>query len=153
MAAGTFQFYDQTPKTLGGGDIDSATIKVALVGSGYTPNQTTHTVWADVSAQEITGGGTTGYTAGGQALTSVAWGAVTKGQKLSSANLQWTAGASTLPTWKYAVMYVSGSWNGQTSPLIGYFEGESGSTVPATTDTNTLTISCPAGGWFDNTRP
>lgn len=41
------------------------TIKVALV-AGYTPDIDTHTVWADVSANEESG---TGYTAGGETLT------------------------------------------------------------------------------------
>ena len=153
MAAGTFQFYDQTPRTLAAGDFDSFTIKAALVGSGYTPNQDTHALWADVSAQEITGGGTTGYTAGGQTLASVVLTEITKGYKLASANVQWTAGAATLPGWKYAVFYVLGTVNGQVNPLFGYFEGESGSTIPATTDTNNLTLTCPAGGWCDFTRP
>ena len=156
MAAGTWQFYDQSPRTLAGGDVDSAVIKFALVGAGYTPNQDTNATWADVSANEITGGGTTGYTAGGQALSSIVFTEITKGYKFSSATVEWTAGADTLPTFKYVVAYIvaaAGAWNGQTNPLLGFFEGEAGGTVPLTTATNKVTINCPAGGWFDTTRP
>lgn len=49
-------------------DLDTDTIKVALVTSTYTPNQDTHQDFADVT-NEITG---TGYTAGGEALASKA---------------------------------------------------------------------------------
>ena len=50
----------------GGVDLDTDTIKVALVTSGYTPNQDTHEDFADVT-NEVSG---TGYTAGGAALAN-----------------------------------------------------------------------------------
>lgn len=153
MAAGTFQFYDQTPRTLAGGDLDSATVKLALVTSSYTPNQDTDDLWADVSANEI-GTTNTGYTAGGYTLTTLTLTEVTKGYKFSSDNAVWTAGSANLPVWYYAVMYISATWNGQVNPLIGYFLGDSTpANVPVTTTGNQLTIQCPAAGWFDNTRP
>lgn len=49
-------------------DLDTDTIKVALVTSSYTPDQDTHEDFADVT-NEITG---TGYTAGGAALANKA---------------------------------------------------------------------------------
>jgi len=52
----------------GGIDLDTNTIKVALVTSTYTPNQDTHEDMADVT-NEITG---TGYTAGGATITTPA---------------------------------------------------------------------------------
>ena len=155
MAAGTFQFLDATAKTfMGGGDLTTATIKAALVTSSWTPNQDTHDEWADASANGITGGGTTGYTAGGYTLLSPVLTEITKGFKFSSAAPTWTAGASTLGAWRYCVFYISGTVEGMTNPIIGYFLGDSTpADVPATTDGNTLTINCPANGWFDLTRP
>jgi len=50
----------------GGIDLDTDTIKVALVTATYTPNQDTHEDFADVT-NEVTG---TGYTAGGAAIGS-----------------------------------------------------------------------------------
>lgn len=44
------------------------TLRVALLNSSHVEDET-DTVWADVSANEVSG---TGYTAGGQALTGVA---------------------------------------------------------------------------------
>ena len=52
----------------GGIDLDTQTIKVALVTSTFAPNIDTEEDFADVT-NEITG---TGYTAGGQALTTKA---------------------------------------------------------------------------------
>jgi hypothetical protein len=52
----------------GGIDLDTDTIKVALVTSAYTPNQDTHDNFDDVT-NEVSG---TGYTAGGQALANKA---------------------------------------------------------------------------------
>ena len=47
-------------------DLDTQTIKVALVTSGYTPDQDTHEDFADIT-NEVSG---TGYTAGGAALAN-----------------------------------------------------------------------------------
>ena len=42
MAAGAVTLYDATAKTLmGGGDMTTNTIKLALVNSSYTPNSDT----------------------------------------------------------------------------------------------------------------
>lgn len=51
----------------GGIDLDSDTIVCVLLGTGYSPNRTTHALWSDISAQEIANGN--GYTSGGQALS------------------------------------------------------------------------------------
>ncbi len=51
----------------GGIDIDTDTIKIALVTSSYTPNIDTHEDFADVT-NEVEG---TGYTAGGATLAGV----------------------------------------------------------------------------------
>lgn len=154
MAAGTFQFYDATAKSLlGGADFTTNTIKLALVTSSYTPDQDTHNEWADVSANEL-GTTNTGYTAGGYTLTTPVLTEITKGFKFSSDNAVWTAGSANLPAWRYAVMYVSGTVEAITNPLIGYFLGDSTpADVPATTTGNQLTVQCPAAGWFDLTRP
>lgn len=49
-------------------NLTSDTLKMALLGSGYTPNLLTDIHWSDISAHEVTG---TGYSAGGVGLTSV----------------------------------------------------------------------------------
>jgi len=153
MAAGAFTFYDSTAKIfMGGADLTTTTVKLGVVAATYTPNSDTDDTWSDVSTNQISSTNT-GYTADGHTLTTPVLTEITKGFKFSSADVVITAGSSNLPTHKYYVMYVSGSVEGLTNPLIGYFEGVSGSTVPETTSGNTLTIAPSGDGWFDMTRP
>lgn len=57
-------------------DIDAGTMYCSLLKNTYTTQtaatigQATHTAYADISTYEVTGGGTTGYTAGGQNLSA-----------------------------------------------------------------------------------
>lgn len=97
-------------------DFDSDSIKVALVSSAYTPAQDTHDYWDDVVAFEVSG---TGYTAGGQALTSktVTYDSASNTTILDGADSVW---AGSTVTARYAVVYDdSGATNGQKA-LIGY---------------------------------
>lgn len=49
-------------------------------------------------------------------------------------------------------MYVSGTLWGMTNPLVGYFVGDSTpADIPLTTSGNSITVTVPAGGWFDIT--
>lgn len=63
MAEGDFiKYYDFPLQCMRGThDLENDTIKAALV-TGYTPDQSADTEWADISANEESG---TGYTAGG----------------------------------------------------------------------------------------
>jgi hypothetical protein len=151
MAAGALKIYTANAEDINITDLLSATVKLALVGSGYTPNSfdNGHDEWSDVSANEIANGN--GYTTGGYTLLSDAVINDSGGDYVigyDSADPTWTASGGDIPTWKYGVLYVSGSLWAKTSPLIGYFEGESGSTVAATPNGVTLTITVAATGWF-----
>lgn len=42
-------------------------VRIALLGTGYTPDMSAHTVFGDVSGSEVSG---QGYTAGGEALAN-----------------------------------------------------------------------------------
>lgn len=99
-------------------DYDSDTIKVALVGSAYTPNQDSHDYWDDVVANEVTG---TGYTAGGATLAgkSVTYDSANNVVVLDANDVVW---ASSTITARYAVIYDdSGATNAQ-KVLIGYVD-------------------------------
>jgi hypothetical protein len=99
-------------------DYDSDTIKVALVGSAYTPNQDTHDYWDDVVANEVTG---TGYTAGGATLAgkTVTYDSANNVIVLDANDVVW---ASSTITARYAVIYDdSGATNAQ-KVLIGYLD-------------------------------
>lgn len=153
MAAGTFTLYSKNKDDLRINDLTGATVKLALVSSSYTPNtdsSTGHSLWSDASGNEIANGN--GYTTGGVSLSSLAATAISGGFKFSSANPSWTASGGNIPAHRYYVMYVSGTLWGMTNPLIGYFLGDSApADIAATTSGNTLTVTCPSGGWFDAT--
>lgn len=153
MAAGTFTLYRSNLDDINPNDLVGATVKIALVSSSYTPDATNtgHDEWADVSANEIANGN--GYTTGGATIANDAASTSTNGFKYDSDDPSWTASGGNIPAWRYAVMYVSGSLWGKTSPLIGYFLGDTApADVPATSDGNPLTITVPTAGWFTVTQ-
>jgi len=154
MAAGSVLLYDTLAKYLMNGtvDLDAGNVNLALVTSSYTPDEVNDALWSSVSGNEIAAAN--GYSAGGIALASPVFAAITKGFKFSSANPAWTASGGSIAAWRYGVFYVNATVNSVVKPLIGYFLGDATpADVPATTDTNVLTVACPSGGWFDMTRP
>jgi len=110
--AATITAYDHLWKLLltGAVDLDTDTIKVALVTSSYTPSPA-HDEWADVSANEVATG--SGYTTGGIALANP----VTTNTTVDYDDIVWT---SLTKTFRYAVGYKSGSGGGLTNPLLFY---------------------------------
>ena len=154
MPAGILTLYSKNKDRLNPGDVAGAAVKIALITSVYAPDATVtgNSLFADVSANEISTAGQTGYTAGGIALATVVATGVTGGFKLSSSSPVWTAATGPIPAHRYYVMYVLGTLWGRVNPLIGYFLGDSTpADIPATTVGNTLTVTVPAGGWFDAT--
>ena len=83
-------------------DMDNDTFKCMLVNASYTPNFETHTNKTDVT-NEISG---TGYTAGGETLTSVAMTSSSDGTgtiKWDADDVSWTS--STLSAVRAGVIY------------------------------------------------
>lgn len=110
--AASITAYAHTWKLLltGAVDLDTDTLKLALVTSSYTPS-TAHDEWADVSANEVASGA--GYTTGGVTLASP----VATNDNIDYADVTWTA---LTKTFRYAVCYKSGSGGGLTNPLLFY---------------------------------
>lgn len=106
-------------------DLDTDTIKVALVTSTYTPNIDTHVFFSDVT-NEVSG---TGYTAGGASLASkVVSTDTTDDEGVFDANdVTWTTSTITA---RGAVLYKS-TGTSSTSPLICYFDFGSNQTSSA----------------------
>lgn len=96
--------------TTGEIDLNSDTLKIALVTSAYTPSAA-HTAWADVSANEVASGN--GYTTGGVALANP----VATNSNIDYDDVAWTA---LTKTFRYAVCYKSGTGGGITNPLLFY---------------------------------
>lgn len=152
MAAGTVTLFSKNKDDIRINDIVAATVKLALITSAWTPDATVtgNSVFADASANEIAAG--FGYSAGGVALASMVATAIAGGFKFSSANPSWSASGGSIPAHRYYLLYVVGTLWGMTNPLIGYFVGDSTpADIPATTSGNNLTVTVPAGGWFDAT--
>lgn len=123
---------------------NAANFKLALVGSGWTPNDATNEVFADVTS-EIAGGN--GYTSGGAALSGVALTQTGSTVKFTASPVVFTASGAGIPAWRRGVVYYSGTLNGKLNPLVGHFLGDSApADVPATTAGNTLTVTPHANG-------
>jgi hypothetical protein len=152
-APSAFQFYGNNLDLLKITDLTAATIKLALLASTYTPNTTNtgHTVYTDLTNELATANG---YTLGGATLATPSIPAFsTTGFDLFTGNASWTSSGAGLSAWRYGVVYVSGALWGITSPLLGYFTGDSTpADIPLTAVGNILQINCPANGWFTLTR-
>ena len=101
---------------LGGIDLATDTIKVALCTSSYTPDIDAHTVFSDIT-HEVTG---TAYVAGGTTLTtpSVTQDNTNNRGVFTADNASWTSSTITA---RYAIIYKS-TGVASTSPLIAYID-------------------------------
>ena len=92
-------------------NLPADTLKCALLTSAYVPSAD-HAVLADVVAAEAAG---TGYTAGGQALTSVTWSVAAGKAALHADDPAWT---TVTVTARYALIYAVKTVAGLTNPLL-----------------------------------
>jgi hypothetical protein len=148
MAAGNFILFGKNKGDINPNALVGANLRLGIVTSAYVPNVTAtgHSLWSEVSANEISGGGYAAATLTGAASAT----AGNDGFKLSSGNAAWTATGTAIPAHRYYVLYYFGTLWGKVNPLIGYFVGDATpADIPATTVGNSLTANCPATGWFD----
>lgn len=97
-------------------DWDTNTFKVALTNTA--PTASTNDFFNDIT--EITGGGSTGYTAGGTATTIT----VTRSSgtaKVAGTDVVFTGGASGMGPFRYAVLYKD-TGTSSTSALVAYWD-------------------------------
>lgn len=140
MATFTGKFYGLFFKSLLNKEIDFDTdaIKIILLTDSYTFDQDTHQYKSSLT-NEVTG---TGYTAGGQALTSVsvAYDTATNTIKLDAADPSWPS--STIAGVKKAAIYDSTPGTDGSRPLIAYLESD----TTLSTNSGTLSITFDAAG-------
>ena len=122
---------------------DSASIKVALMDSSYTPSQTANDFWNDVSAYDTDAvQAVTGYAAGGKTFSAATtlYNTAGSGKTITfdAPDIVWTT--ATLSA-SFAVLYKD-SGTTSTSPLLAYLDF--GANVPAVA--GDFTISWNAGG-------
>ncbi len=124
--------------------LPSGSFKVTLHTSSYTPSAA-HAVYADLTNELSTA---FGYTNGGLALSNVVVPLVTTNDaKFDADDAVWTASGGSIPVWRYAVIRRVGTVNTFVDPLVGYILGDiTPADIPATTDTNTLTLAFNAAG-------
>lgn len=145
MAANPWAIYGNALEKILDGtiDLDTDSFRMVLVGTGYTPNQSTNTAWSDISANEISG---TGYTANGKAITQ---GVSRSGLAITfdCDDQSWTS--STLSNVAYAVIVRDGDSNGALAagdiPLC-YCELEDGGSLSTTN--GALAVNINAAGVF-----
>ncbi len=119
-------------------NLNSDTIKVALIKSIYTPNMDTHVSYADVKPSEVAATGT-GYTAGGYALTNKTF-TYDPSLDVATLNADPINIAALNATARYAAIYRSGS-SDTASRLIGLIDfGED-----RTYASELFTLSFPTG--------
>jgi hypothetical protein len=127
-------------------DLDTHTFRIVLLTSAYTPNQNTHSTFADISAAQVSG---TGYTSNGLLITQ----AVAR----SGANVNFDcddrAWAASTITAKYAAIVRDADANGALvsgDDLLCFCDLEDlGGSVSTTAATFTITMN--AGGLFNLT--
>jgi hypothetical protein len=98
-------------------DMDTDTLKLALLTNAYTANVDTHDNFDDVSGSEVSG---TGYTAGGTALTSKAVTVDTTDDEgvFDADDVTWSTSTITA---RYAVLYKD-TGTPSTSKLIALYD-------------------------------
>lgn len=144
--AASITFYQSFREYIADGtiDLDTDTFKVTLHTSTYSPNASTHTVYADLTNELSTA---SGYTNGGATLASVTWtrsgGTVT----FDAADTTWNASGGTI-TARYAVIRKDGTANAIVSPLVAYILLDTTPADVAVTTGNTLTLAWNASGIF-----
>jgi hypothetical protein len=107
MAASNYYLFHGGKEAIGDGtiDLDDATagvFKSALVLSTWSPSLSADDVWGDISANEHANG--SGYTTGGEAVTSVTWTNSAGTMTWDIDDPTWTASGGAI-TARYHVLY------------------------------------------------
>jgi len=145
MPAGAFKVYGSAAEAIAKGtiDLDTNTFRMVLVTATHTPNQATHSTWADMSADEAVG---TGYTASGKLLTCT----VNRSALVVTFDCDDQSWAASTITAKYAVIVKDTDANGtiaSTDALLAYCDLETGGGSLSTT-AGTFAITINASGVF-----
>ena len=145
MPAGNWLVYGPALEAvLEASDLAANTFRMVLVTSAYTPNQSTHAAWSDISANEVAAGG--GYDTHGKLLTATS---TRSGLVITfdCDDQSWTASTITA---KYAVIVRDGDANAALAagdiPLC-YCDLETGG-GSVSTSSGTFAITINAAGVF-----
>lgn len=114
----TAKMYNLAFTALANKEIDwgSDTIKVALCTSSYTPSQSTHNYYDDIT-NEVSNGN--GYTTGGATLANKTEAFVGQVKQFKADDTSWSNSTITA---RYAIIYDDTPATAGTKPLIGYVD-------------------------------
>lgn len=144
MPAGAWKVYSAAMENIVDGalDLDTNTFRMVLVTASYTPNQNTHSTWADASANEVAAGG--GYSTHGKLLTCT----TTRSAAVTTFDCDDQSWTSSTITAKYALIVRDADANGalaSTDLLFAFCDLETGGGSVSTT-AGTLSITINASG-------
>lgn len=141
-ATGTMVIYHSWSVKMGeGANLSSDTFKLVLASSSYTPSQSTHDEYADLTNLVSTGNGYTSPTT----LSSCTWTQTSGTAKFDCADVTITASGGSVGPARYFIVYddtVAGD------PLVGYGLLDNTPADVTITDGNTLTIVWNSNGLF-----
>lgn len=123
-------------------DLETATVKMSLHTSSYTPNQDTHDFANDLT-NELSG---SGYAA--QTLAGVTYSYDTASQQVRLDFTDPTFAFNASSTWRYGVLWVDTAGASSTDPLIAYIDWESNQTSSVS---HTLTVAAAGLLYIDVT--
>ena len=145
MPAGAWKVYGTAVEKIGRNtlDLDAGQYRMVLLTSAYTPNQNTHSTFADISAAQVTG---TGYTANGKLITQ----AVSRSSLVTTFDCDDQSWTSSTITAKYAAIVRDVNSDGtiaSTDDLLCYCDLETGGGSLSTTAA-AFTVTINASGVF-----
>jgi hypothetical protein len=114
-------------------------ITMALVSKDYTPDLDLHTLWADVSANEVVAG--SGYTTGGAALANLSLVRTGPLTTWDADDLTW---AALTKTFKYGIIYLNDTVGGVVKPLIAVVDFDDTTTIAEVTSGGTDFVFQPS---------
>jgi hypothetical protein len=143
MAAGNWILYDTAREAIGDGssDLDNNTFRIILCSDAGNPQLSTLSYYSDITTELATANG---YTAGGEALATVAWTRSGFTVTFDSDNKTWTAAGGNIGA-QYAAIYDFTSTN---SLLMCSALLDTTPSLVTATDGNTFTVAMNAGGIF-----
>ena len=127
-----------------GANLNTGTLLATLHTSSYTPNLSTHTVYANVGSELSTANG---YTSGGLALSGVSLSVSGATAPLIASPTVWNCTVANIVA-RYLVLRYSGTVNSQVDPLILYVLMDAAPADVTTTPGNALTVNWSAAGIY-----
>lgn len=148
MAAAAYLYNNWLKASQSGANLNGATLKATLHSSTYTPNVSTHAVYADLTNELATANG---YSSGGASLSGAAFTLGASSVILTASPTVWSATGGSIVA-RYAVLRYVGTVNGQVDPLIEYILVDTTPADKTATAGNSFTITWSGSGIYVATR-